>query len=58
VSIWIAFGITNPRQLCEWAGHSSVTMTYDQYGHELAGERETAVDQADRAWAARREGAG
>jgi hypothetical protein len=35
-------------------GHSSITMTFDHYGHELEGAREQAVAQADAAWAARR----
>jgi integrase len=52
-SIWIALGITNPKQLCEWAGHTGVAMTFDRYGHLLDGAREQAVAQADAAWAAR-----
>jgi integrase len=52
-SIWIALGITNPKQLCAWLGHTSVAMTFDLYGHLLDGAREQAIAQADAAWAAR-----
>jgi integrase len=52
-SIWISLGITNPKQICKWMGHASITMTFDVYGHELEGAREQAIAQADAAWAAR-----
>ena len=32
VSAWIELG-TAPKVIMEWAGHSSITMTYDLYGH-------------------------
>jgi integrase len=53
-SIWIsALKITDPNQVKEWMGHSSIVMTFDHYGHELKGARERAVAEADAAWAAR-----
>jgi integrase len=52
-SIWIALGIRNPKQICAWLGHASITMTFDVYGHELEGAREQAIAEADAAWAAR-----
>ena len=32
VSSWIAAG-ADPVQVKNWAGHSSITITYDTYGH-------------------------
>jgi integrase len=32
VSFWIAAG-AKPKQVMTWAGHASITITYDRYGH-------------------------
>lgn len=33
VSMWIASGMKDPLVITRWAGHSSITVTYDRYGH-------------------------
>ncbi len=35
VALWIATGTADPLILARWAGHSSITITYDLYGHLL-----------------------
>jgi integrase len=36
VSLWIAAGAT-PKEVQTWAGHASITTTYDRYGHLFPG---------------------
>lgn len=35
VALWIAAGVTDPLKLTRWAGHASVSTTYNTYGHLL-----------------------
>jgi integrase len=41
VALWIAAG-PNPKQIATWAGHTSVSVVLDRYGHLFEGH-ETAV---------------
>ncbi len=36
VALWIAAG-ANPKQIAGWAGHTSVSIVLDRYGHLLEG---------------------
>jgi integrase len=45
-SIMIAAGV-NAKALSTYMGHSSVTITYDRYGHLMPGSEEEAAQQAD-----------
>jgi integrase len=46
VSHMIAAGV-NIKRISEWAGHSSIQVTLDVYGHLLPGNRETVLEQLD-----------
>ena len=43
VSLWIAAGAT-PKEVQTWAGHSSITTTYDRYGHLFPGTEERVMN--------------
>jgi integrase len=42
VSLWIAAGAT-PKEVQTWAGHSSITTTYDRYGHLFPGTEQRVM---------------
>lgn len=47
-SMLIDAGINNPKAIMEFMGHSTITETYDRYGHLMPGSRDevrTAVDR-------------
>ena len=47
VSLWIAAGAA-PNQIATWAGHTSVSVVLDRYGHLFPGhEREVSTDSND-----------
>jgi integrase len=47
VSLWIAAGAT-PKEVQTWAGHSSITTTYDRYGHLFPGTEERVMNALER----------
>lgn len=46
VSLWIAAGAT-PKQIATWAGHTSVALVLDRYGHLLPGHEEAVLAALD-----------
>ena len=46
VSLWIAAGAT-PKQITTWAGHTSVALVLDRYGHLLPGHEEAVLYALD-----------
>jgi integrase len=46
VSLWIAAGAT-PKQIATWAGHTSVALVLDRYGHLLPGHEAAVLDALD-----------
>jgi integrase len=45
-SLMIAAGV-NAKALCEYMGHSSITVTFDRYGHLMPGSHEEAAALLD-----------
>lgn len=43
VGLWIAAG-ANPKQIATWAGHTSVAIVLDRYGHLLEGNDSDVLD--------------
>lgn len=46
VGLWIAAG-ANPKQIATWAGHTSVAIVLDRYGHLLEGHDTDVLDRLD-----------
>ncbi len=46
VALWIAAG-ANPKQLATWAGHTSVSVVLDRYGHLYDGHDVDILDRLD-----------
>jgi integrase len=46
VSLWIAAGAT-PKQVATWAGHTSVSVVLDRYGHLFPGHEAPVLDRLD-----------
>jgi integrase len=46
VALWIAAG-ANPKQIARWAGHTSVSVVLDRYGHLYDGHEARVLDQLD-----------
>jgi integrase len=46
-SILIDAGISNPKAIMEFMGHSTITETYDRYGHLMPGSREEVRARVD-----------
>jgi integrase len=46
VSLWIAAG-ANPKQIATWAGHTSVSIVLDRYGHLYEGHETDVLDRLD-----------
>lgn len=46
VSLWIAAG-ASPKQIATWAGHTSVAVVLDRYGHLLPGHEESVLSALD-----------
>lgn len=46
VSLWIAAG-ASPKQIATWAGHTSVAVVLDRYGHLLPGHDEPVLAALD-----------
>jgi integrase len=46
VSLWIAAGAT-PKQVATWAGHTSVAVVLDRYGHLFPGHEAPVLDRLD-----------
>ncbi len=42
VSLWMAAG-ASPKQVATWAGHTSVAVVLDRYGHLLPGHEEAVL---------------
>ncbi|MCU1497710.1 MAG: Site-specific recombinase XerD [Acidimicrobiales bacterium] len=47
VSLWIAAG-ASPKQIAVWAGHTSVSIVLDRYGHLFPGNAEPVLEQLER----------
>lgn len=47
VSLWIA-ARANPNQVAAWAGHTSVSVVLDRYGHLFPGHEESVLAELDR----------
>jgi integrase len=46
VSLWIAAGAT-PKQVATWAGHTSVSVVLDRYGHLFPGHEAPVLGRLD-----------
>ena len=46
VSLWVAAG-ASPKQIATWAGHTSVSVVLDRYGHLFPGHEEAVLDRLD-----------
>ncbi|MCU1460357.1 MAG: Site-specific recombinase XerD [Acidimicrobiales bacterium] len=46
VSLWIAAG-ASPKQIALWAGHTSVSVVLDRYGHLFPGHEKAVLDRLD-----------
>jgi Phage integrase family len=46
VALWIAAG-ANPKQIATWAGHTSVSVVLDRYGHLFEGHEAAVLDRLD-----------
>jgi hypothetical protein len=46
VALWIAAG-ANPKQIATWAGHTSVSVVLDRYGHLFEGHEAAMLDRLD-----------
>ncbi|MGE3621597.1 MAG: tyrosine-type recombinase/integrase [Acidimicrobiia bacterium] len=46
VALWIAAG-ANPKQIAAWAGHTSVSVVLDRYGHLFEGHETAVLSQLD-----------
>ena len=46
VSLWIAVG-ARPNQIAAWAGHTSVSVVLDRYGHLFPGHETDVLDRLD-----------
>jgi integrase len=45
-SLWVAAG-ASPKQIATWAGHTSVSVVLDRYGHLFPGHEEAVLDRLD-----------
>ena len=46
VSLWVAAG-ASPKQIASWAGHTSVAVVLDRYGHLFPGHEDALLDRFD-----------
>ena len=46
VALWIAAG-ANPKQIAAWAGHTSVAVVLDRYGHLFEGHESAVLSRLD-----------
>jgi integrase len=46
VSLWVAAG-ASPKQIAAWAGHTSVSVVLDRYGHLVPGHEDAVLDRLD-----------
>lgn len=46
VSLWVAAG-ASPKQIASWAGHTSVAVVLDRYGHLFPGHEDAVLDRLD-----------
>jgi integrase len=46
VSLWVAAG-ASPKQIATWAGHTSVAVVLDRYGHLFPGHEEGVLDRLE-----------
>jgi integrase len=46
VSLWVAAG-ASPKQIAAWAGHTSVSVVLDRYGHLFPGHEDAVLDRLD-----------
>jgi hypothetical protein len=46
VALWIAAG-ANPKQIAAWAGHTSVAVVLDRYGHLFEGHEAAVLSRLD-----------
>ncbi|HEY4409285.1 MAG TPA: tyrosine-type recombinase/integrase, partial [Acidimicrobiia bacterium] len=46
VSLWVAAG-ASPKQIATWAGHTSVSVVLDRYGHLFPGHEADVLDRLD-----------
>lgn len=48
----------NPKAIQEFMGHSTITMTFDLYGHLMPGSRDEIRERVDAYWQESAAGAG
>jgi integrase len=46
VSLWVAAG-ASPKQIASWAGHTSVAVVLDRYGHLFPGHEDAVLERLD-----------
>ncbi|MDQ1569321.1 MAG: hypothetical protein QOF96_4201, partial [Actinomycetota bacterium] len=46
VSLWVAAG-ASPKQIASWAGHTSVSVVLDRYGHLFPGHEDGVLDRLE-----------
>jgi integrase len=46
VSLWVAAG-ASPKQIASWAGHTSVSVVLDRYGHLVPGHEGAVLDRLE-----------
>ncbi|MDQ1489581.1 MAG: hypothetical protein QOJ23_2095, partial [Actinomycetota bacterium] len=46
VSLWVAAG-ASPKQIASWAGHTSVSVVLDRYGHLFPGHEEGVLERLE-----------
>jgi len=51
VALWIAQG-ASPKQIATWAGHTSVSVVLDRYGHLFPGHEATVMERLEAGYAA------
>jgi integrase len=51
VALWIAQG-GSPKQIATWAGHTSVSVVLDRYGHLFPGHEQTVMERLEAGYAA------
>lgn len=51
VALWIAQG-ASPKQIATWAGHTSVSVVLDRYGHLFPGHEQTVMERLEAGYTA------
>lgn len=50
MALWIAQG-ASPKQIATWAGHTSVSVVLDRYGHLFPGHEQTVMERLEAGYA-------